>query len=467
MRIKFRTLCFAALFLAALILSFSFVNGSTGPTNEDNTFRLQAPPFVSAAGLPSRLAQGIGTLLDDEAGISAWYQSPDAINLSQVRGQFRTIETETSDYIIGSVPVPDYYEVADAHVYVHRDGWILAYYARTDPISKIVDAEHYTITTTKLKSVVAAVASAAGAPFTDVTYYDFRYPNASHLMLILELGDSEGETLPLDDVLSDTNIAVALTEFSASAPLIKYSQKFPALRAASMPRVSRSMEKTALAADYGEVARKSHILADKLDEAVGARVEFSTGHQVYFDLRNRHAEADDGQLHADKAGMRLINLPSGEACIAPYEGEVEDQFSKTEGTIPAVYEGELVLYQIQENRISEVIGAGPKAAEMRDYFSVDQARRNIAELGLGCNEAAVVTGNVLEDEKVLGMHWAYGRSDHIGGIVGVSEFGDPAHVVHQDIVYAKGGAVDVDSLVLEYEDGTSEEIIKGAEYTIF
>ena len=282
-----------------------------------------------------------------------------------------------------------------------------------------------------------------------------------------EEGKIEGKTVRFDDVLSDTNIAVALTEYSASAPLIKYSQKFPALRAASMPRVTRSMEKTALAADYGEVARKSRILADKLDDAIGAKVDFSTGHRVYFDLRNRHAEADDGQLHTDKTGIRLINLPSGEACIAPYEGEVEDQSSRTEGTIPDVYEGEPVLYEVQENRIVEVIGDGPKAAEMRDYFSVDQARRNIAELGLGCNDAAVVSGNVLEDEKVLGMHWAYGRSDHIGGIVGVSEFGDPAHVVHQDIVYAKGGAVDIDSLVLEYEDGTSEEIIKDAQYTIF
>ena len=280
-------------------------------------------------------------------------------------------------------------------------------------------------------------------------------------------GEIEGRTLQFQDVLSNTNIAVALTEYSASAPLIKYSQKFPNLRAASMPKVTRSMEKTALAADYGEVARKSRILAAKLDEAIGARVEFSTGHRVYFDLRNRHAEADDGQLHTDKTGIRLINLPSGEACIAPYEGELVHQFSRTEGTIPAVYEGELVMYEVQENRILEVIGDGPKAAEMRSYFSVDEARRNIAELGLGCNDAAVISGNVLEDEKVLGMHWAYGRSDHIGGIVGVSEFGDPAHVVHQDIVYAKGGAVEIDSLVLEYDDGTAEEIIKDAEYTIF
>ncbi len=72
------------------------------------------------------------------------------------------------------------------HVYVHKDGWILAYYLRTDRTSKIIDAKNRTITTTKLKTVVAAVASAAGAPFNDVSYYDFRYPNATNMLLIAE-----------------------------------------------------------------------------------------------------------------------------------------------------------------------------------------------------------------------------------------------------------------------------------------
>ena len=31
---------------------------------------------------------------------------------------------------------------------------------------------------------------------------------------------------------------------------------------------------------------------------------------------------------------------------------------------------------------------------------------------------AEVTGCVLEDEKA-GFHWAFGRSDHLGGVVGV------------------------------------------------
>jgi leucyl aminopeptidase (aminopeptidase T) len=200
---------------------------------------------------------------------------------------------------------------------------------------------------------------------------------------------------------------------------------------------------------------------------VGAKVEFSTGHQLYFDLRYRQAEADDGQLHADKKGMRLINLPSGEACIAPYEGEAEGRPSRTEGMIPVMVDDELVLFRVQENRIVEVIGDSPQAAQKRAYFAVDPARCNIAELGLGCNDKAVISGSVLEDEKVLGLHWAYGRSDHIGGTVGVADFSHPSHVVHHDIVYPRGGRIEIASLVLQYEDGMSEEVIKGGQYAIF
>lgn len=294
------------------------------------------------------------------------------------------------------------------------------------------------------------------------------YPaTGAHSAPLPQEGEMGGERIRWEEILSETNIVVAMTEYSATAPLIDFSQKFPKLRSASMPGVMRSMEQTAFAADYGEVARKSHILAGKLDQAVGAKVKFLTGHQIYFDLRTRKAEADDGQLHADKKGLRLINLPSGEACIAPYEGELEGQPSRTEGTVPVMYGDELVLFRVEENRIAEVIGDGPEAAQQRDYFAVDKARRNIAELGLGCNDKAVISGTILEDEKVLGMHWAYGRSDHIGGTVGIADFSDPSHVVHHDVIYPKGGRIEIASLVLEYEDGTSEGIIEDSQYTIF
>jgi hypothetical protein len=175
-----------AIIIVGLLLFLNLRPKTVIPTTKaDTILRLQAPPFVSAAEV-----QGI---IEDEAGISAWFRTPSTINLNSVRSSFRTIEIETTDYILGSVPVPDYDESWDVHVYVHKDGWILAYYLAQDPVGKIYDWKAYhnsgrTTISTKLENVIAVIANAAGFPFSsaNVTYYDFRYPNATHLMLIVE-----------------------------------------------------------------------------------------------------------------------------------------------------------------------------------------------------------------------------------------------------------------------------------------
>ncbi|HEY2637357.1 MAG TPA: hypothetical protein VGI54_08230, partial [Solirubrobacteraceae bacterium] len=62
--------------------------------------------------------------------------------------------------------------------------------------------------------------------------------------------------------------------------------------------------------------------------------------------------------------------------------------------------------------------------------------RNLAELGVGTNDRARVTGNVLEDEKILGtIHVAFGASAGIGGTVSVP--------VHEDVIVVEA-TLDVD-----------------------
>lgn len=280
-------------------------------------------------------------------------------------------------------------------------------------------------------------------------------------------GEMDGMQVRLEEIFRQSNIVMAMTEFSATAPLMVFSKQIPNFRAASMPRVHQGMMGTALTADYQEVARKGKVLGDKLDKAEGAMLVFSTDDQVYIDLRNRQAKIDDGQLHADKSGQRVINLPSGEAFIAPYEGEIAGQTSLSEGVIPMSFGGVVVQLQILENLVVKVVSDDLVANELREWFAVDPVRRNVAELGLGCNDKAIITGNILEDEKVFGVHLAYGRSDHTGGVVGVDDFSDPANVVHQDVVYPFGGEIEVTSLILEYEDGTTEELIHDGAYTVF
>ena len=93
----------------------------------------------------------------------------------------------------------------------------------------------------------------------------------------------------------------------------------------------------------------------------------------------------------------------------------------------------------------------------------DPARANIAEVAFGVNDKAEVTGVVLEDEKA-GFHWAFGRSDHLGGVVGVDDFQSPDTVVHQDIVYAKGNPIQVERADILHPDGRRVSVIVDGEY---
>ncbi len=120
-------------------------------------FALEPPAFTTSTN--SYVPPEIATRLDEEAGISAYYNTPGSIDLNSIRGQFRTIELDTTDYLLGSIPVRAMNERYDVHVYVHKDGWILGYYMNDEPVAKIVDAGQKTIDTTRLTVVISAVAA--------------------------------------------------------------------------------------------------------------------------------------------------------------------------------------------------------------------------------------------------------------------------------------------------------------------
>jgi len=275
----------------------------------------------------------------------------------------------------------------------------------------------------------------------------------------------EGEDVDLAAVLEGSTLVIAMTEFSPTAPLSMIAERNEDFRAASMPGVLKRMEQSALAADYSEVARRCQEIAEAMQGAALCDVEFSTGHRCWFDLRHREPEVDDGFLPRFKEGDRIINLPSGETFEVPYEGEVEGDPSWTAGIIPVVEDGEMVLFHVTANQVGMVEGEGAVAERYAELFEEDPTRTNIAEVAFGVNEWAKVTGNALEDEKA-GFHWAFGRSDHLGGVTGVDAFRSPKTVVHQDIVYAKGNPVQVRRAALVHADGRRIEIIRDGEYLV-
>ncbi|MCK4996571.1 MAG: hypothetical protein KAR55_06745, partial [Thermoplasmatales archaeon] len=217
----------------------------------------------------------------------------------------------------------------------------------------------------------------------------------------------------------------------------------------------KRMEDGVFKANYKEVQKYAIAIREMLDKAIGAEINFSTGDQLFIDIRNRPAHSDEGDC--TKAGQ-YINFPSGEGFTAPYEA-INDEVneygeSKTEGIWPVTYKGELLKFKVKNNKIVDIEGKGPMVDEARKFYWENDTRKNIAELGIGCNPKAIVTGNVLEDEKV-GLHIAYGTSTHFDGKVQSD--------THLDIVYAKGCPVEGTSVKLVNEDGSKIELIKDSQ----
>jgi leucyl aminopeptidase (aminopeptidase T) len=193
------------------------------------------------------------------------------------------------------------------------------------------------------------------------------------------------------------------------------------VRAATMPGVDTEMLVRTMGADLDQLRRLSRALAVKLSEAETAHVTSPAGTDVKLALGGRDGIADDGDLRARGA---FGNLPPGEGFIAPLEHRSEGRIVFDGSVWPLGLLEEPLEIEIHEGYATRF--DGPDAARFRallerwgrDAFAV-------AELGIGTNDAARLTGNILEDEKILGtVHVAFGDNHTIGGTTRVSSHND-------------------------------------------
>lgn len=276
-----------------------------------------------------------------------------------------------------------------------------------------------------------------------------------------------GSKVPFDSIFESFHILMAPTQFSATAPLKMAAKEF-GFRAATMPGFSASMI-PALKIDYGVVGRRVARFKDMLDDAVRCDITFDargTRHELVLDLRHRKGTASGGVFpHPGTAG----NVPSGETYIVPYEGEREGDPTKSAGEIPVQFGDDIVVYRVANNVAVEVLTDNSASKEEAAKLAEEPAYGNMAELGLGVlgDFGLTPTGQLLLDEK-LGLHIAFGRSEHFGGQVGPDDFSGPDKVVHIDRVYTPEIQPDVkvELALLTMSDGSKLELMKDGAYSV-
>lgn len=209
------------------------------------------------------------------------------------------------------------------------------------------------------------------------------------------------------------DVVVAPTSRSLSHTVARKQATDAGARIATMPGVTAEMLARLMTGDGEQMETRSRAAAELLSHGKEARITCPLGTDLRIDLGDRTAISDDGDLHLSGA---FGNLPCGEAFIAPVGGEgkmVSISLAPDGRSDPPA-----ILTLEDGHLVAARDGFGPAFLDRLQAHG--DAGTNLAELGVGTNERAKLTGNLLEDEKILGtVHIAFGASGSIGGTVAV------------------------------------------------
>ncbi len=212
------------------------------------------------------------------------------------------------------------------------------------------------------------------------------------------------------------DVVIAPTLQSLSHTAARKAASEAGVRIATMPGVTEEMLARVMGAEMDELRRRGEAICALLDGGAEARITCANGSDLRLGLETRRSIVDAGDLSAPGA---FGNLPCGEGFIAPLEGTGEGTLV-VDGSIAGVgLLEEQVTLTVRDGHLTEADGAdGEALLELLTAHGPDGT--NVAELGIGTNEEAILTGNILEDEKILGTaHVAFGASAAIGGTVQV------------------------------------------------
>jgi len=265
---------------------------------------------------------------------------------------------------------------------------------------------------------------------------------------ILEKTAGEIDIKKAEDIIAKysskaVDCIVALSYFSTSHTRFRdFLTRICGCRYASMPLFDVSMLEGAMNVDWKSLAKRTTNMARIVNAAERIQIKTPNGTFLSFSKKGRRALADTGIL--TRRGS-FGNLPAGEVFLAPLEGTAQGKLVLE--WAPTRQLSSPLTLEVKKGRVVDFYGADEYAGYLRMKLLEREENGNIAELGIGTNDAAKRPDNILESEKILGtIHVALGDNSSFGGKVKTP--------FHEDFVFFKP------TLKLIYKDGSSRYILK-------
>ena len=190
------------------------------------------------------------------------------------------------------------------------------------------------------------------------------------------------------------------------------------VRVATLPNVTEEIMVRCMNADYNRIAERTYALCRLLEATSVVRVKAPAGTDISMPIKGRAAHASSG-VFREKG--QSGNLPTGEAYLAPLEGQ-SSGVVVVDGSMAMIGMVRTPIRIEVRNGYAEEITGGAEAGRLVDLLAPHgKDARTVAEFGIGTNDKAILSGNILEDEKVMGtIHIAFGDNKSMGGSVRVA-----------------------------------------------
>lgn len=266
----------------------------------------------------------------------------------------------------------------------------------------------------KKKDSVLIVTDKPKKKIAEAFFYE-AMPLARHVLLVtIPVGKIDGEEPPklVGEVMKKYDVLCLITTKSLSHTNATSAARKKGARIASMPDITVGMAKRCLPVDYKKMVALNKKLLKILKKTHTVRITTAKGTDFSVVAKGRRLFDDSGIL--TKKGS-LGNLPAGEIAFAPLEAKSQGVFVVDASILDFLVKKPITI-KVKNGYAYEITGGKEAKTLLKTIKPLGKAAFNIAELGIGTNPKAKITGNVLEDEKVISTcHVALGNSKGLGG----------------------------------------------------
>jgi aminopeptidase len=240
------------------------------------------------------------------------------------------------------------------------------------------------------------------------------------ILVEIKSGEINGQEPPalVAEMMRKVDVVVCPTAKSLTHTDARRNAVKEGVRVGTMPGISVDTMVRCLNADYDRIIDLTMHLVKKLEGVSEIRVTSAKGTDITMPVKGRAVLPSTGVL---KNKGDSGNLPSGEVYLAPWEDQsngivVIDGSMAGIGMIREPIRVEVI------NGYAESITGGEEADRLIALFEKSgREARAVAEFGIGTNYKAILTGMILEDEKVFGtIHIAFGNNITMGGRISVN-----------------------------------------------